>query len=367
MRLCWFTQTRPITRVSNARQGWDTRTSTLVVVEDNHGRYGIGEASPLLGYSDDSTHDVENTLHAVAAIGVPLQAHMSLPEVLTIGQETLVSPSALFALQTACLDLWSKQRGTRLQDELENAWCPGTPGVEASARAPLEVRVAPLLDIYSPAMEQTALALAHAGFTTFKVKVGFDLARELENLQRLQALARNQGFSIVFRLDANRSIKTDVVGALLEPFKNLPVEYVEEPCAIEEVGPEDIPLPVGLDESLRLGETRLESWLCSSRLAAIVCKPMIMGDLKTVLAWHRRARGAGCQFVFSHLFDGSVALRMYRLLARVLAPNTCHGLAEHAGLVLWSEWVHDSAGPGLGLELTNSARQALPCSRGMSR
>ncbi len=51
MRFRWQQQTRSLQSFSNANRTWNTRTSLLLVVQDAAGEYGVGEATPLPGYS----------------------------------------------------------------------------------------------------------------------------------------------------------------------------------------------------------------------------------------------------------------------------------------------------------------------------
>ncbi len=224
----------------------------------------------------------------------------------------------------------------------------------------MPLKLAPLLDLHASEVQRVATSLLTRGYTTFKVKIGIDWKREVAVLHELTANAQAHGRSIVFRLDANQSLARSDLSNILTCFSSLPIDYVEEPCALDDL-PINAVLPVrlALDESLQRGHDTLEAWLNLKILAAIVCKPMIVGDLRLVLSWFTQANRVGCQFVVSHLFDGPVAFRLYHALARVLAPDVCHGLFPHAGLELWSDWLQDTPGTGLGLTLTEAALDAL--------
>ena len=54
-------------RAQDARRTWPTRDSLLVRLTDTAGYEGVGEASPLPGYSQDLLEDVEPALGGYGA------------------------------------------------------------------------------------------------------------------------------------------------------------------------------------------------------------------------------------------------------------------------------------------------------------
>ena len=54
--------TVPSPRARDARRNWSTRESLLLRISDSAGRSGIGEASPLPGYSRDRLAEAEAAL-----------------------------------------------------------------------------------------------------------------------------------------------------------------------------------------------------------------------------------------------------------------------------------------------------------------
>lgn len=362
MRLSFHTTSRAVQAFANATHAWDSRESVLLTLSDEEGLYGIGEATPLPGHSPDFLPEVENTLRSLDAsrcdLGHAETLHAVLQELDAIASSA--PASARFALQTAALDLWCKRRNTALATELGRC----DRGLRSAPRRPLDptpsLRVAPLLDVHSPHFHAAAQDRLNGGFTTYKFKIGIALDAELAALDWFHHEALRRGVNVRLRLDANQSLPPHGLTMTLGAFAHLPIEYIEEPCPLEALSPSDsLPLPLALDESLQRGRDVLAPWLRPGRLAAIVCKPMVMGDLRNVLDWAVHARTLGCTFVLSHLFDGPVAFHVYRALAVALAPETHHGLACHPGLELWSEWVNPSLPVGLGLELRDTARSTL--------
>lgn len=360
MRLSWYTRTRAVQAFANATRSWESRESVLLTLSDGDGSYGLGEATPLPGYSPDSVSDVEHLLRSLDTTRCIVNQAENLDAVLehldAVAPEA--PPSARFALQSAALDLWCKRRNTPLEGELRRC-AEGSMPMTTSASVSI-LRVAPLLDVHSPHFHTIARDHLNDGYATYKAKIGIALEREIDALSWLHQEALARGLNLRLRLDANQSLPAQGLNATLGAFAHLPVEYVEEPCPLETLSPSNpLPLPLALDESLQRGRGALTPWLASGRLAAFVCKPMVMGDLRTVFEWTHHARRVDCRFVLSHLFDGPVAFRVYQTLALALAPETCHGLAQHPGLGLWSDWVNPSTPAGIGLQLTEPALATL--------
>lgn len=371
MHFRWHTRTLPVSEFGNATRGWTEREGILVVAQSTDGEYGLGEATPLPGYSPDSVVDVQSWLKALADFRLDLDAKLSFEHLLQALDDlpSPAPPSALLAIQSACLDWWCKKRGTALGDELWSVWHRTSDAQQPKALSnpmPPEraLRVAPLLDCQSPRVVETALRLLSEGYTTYKVKIGRDLRHELTVLQELSACGRQRNVELAFRLDANQSLDAQTLHETLGAFATLPIEYVEEPCPIDDLQPQTpLALRLALDESLQRGPDQLASWLRPGRLGALVCKPMILGDLRSVLEWRTRAHTAACNFVLSHLFDGMVAHRLYTILACVLAPDICHGLFPHLAQGLWAGYVTESRTAGLGLKLTHQGMTELDMSR----
>lgn len=363
--------TFPIVPFHNARQGWSARESLLLELTcPATGVSGLGEASPLAGFSPESMDAVERAL-----LGVNLEnPHLQLPlsELLTAVASTPLPPSARFALETALLDGVSQVRRVpieqllgQLLEQLRLQRSLGEPAstsdfsqwsaevsLEAAART-ASTPTAEVIDLLDADYIERALDGHSRGGLVFKVKVGSDLVRETSLLRTWSERFRAEDKAFRFRLDANRSLTEAQFDLCCDWWRALPVEYVEEPCPLNVLrslfARPTLPLPIALDETLSEGQAALGPWL--GRISALVCKPMYLGGITPVLEWARLARSHGLPIVVSHLLDGALAMRLYRALARVVGPNTVAGLGPHPGLTLWSNHLQPRTnGLGLGLE-----------------
>ena len=85
--------------------------------------------------------------------------------------------------------------------------------------------------------------------------------------------------NVRLRVDANRSWPRADVMKSLERLALLPIDFVEEPCVdAHELLAQRLPCRIALDESLvELDPAALRRALTSPELAALVCKPTLLG------------------------------------------------------------------------------------------
>ena len=118
--------------------------------------------------------------------------------------------------------------------------------------SPRLIPTAALIDGANPdAVARQARRARSAGYTTFKLKVGF---KSFEcDLKRVAALRSAVGSEAALRLDANGAWSPDEALPKLEALAEYRPEFVEEPCSgLEEIRRLQInsPFPLAVDESL---------------------------------------------------------------------------------------------------------------------
>ncbi len=335
-RLDWTRHRYRLDTPVEARAGaWDERLGVLVRLEDDRGRTGWGEASPLPGYSDDLVADVERDLAHAAGTLLAWSCDACLPAPPQV-REILrrlapASPAARFALETALLDLAGQAAGVPSACLLRGAF---------PARA---VALNALLPLRPAARLRDALAAARArGFTTFKVKLGRTDRWDEERAalgDLAGALSRNERL----RADVNGAWTPDEARARLAELAPLGLEYVEQPVGAGELldfGP--APFPLAADESLRL-DGAIARLAASNSAQVVVLKPMVLGGALRCLELAHAARAAGMDVVVTGLFDGTVARAATAALALALdpPPRAC-GLGGGAARIVPGE------APGLG-------------------
>jgi o-succinylbenzoate synthase len=328
----------------NAQCAWSRRCGLLLELGVD-GVRGLGEASPLPGYSPDSLADAEA---ALAALDVRALEHaLERPDILDVLRAVaalLPGPqrAARMALETAALD-WRARRA----------------GVSAAALLGAAPDAERTLAWLVAAADSADLHCAEAaGYRRFKMKVGApgNLAAELAAVEHLRG---RLGADSRLRLDANRSWSEAQARYACRELAAMNIEFIEEPCrgASRSLGTD---IAIALDESL-LGRRpdELAGLVRETGARVVVLKPMLLGGLMRCLELGRHAAELGLGVVVSHCFDGPVALAAAGALALSLPTHRAQGLAPHAGLAAWPRVALPIVGalfrastqPGLGIAL----------------
>lgn len=297
----------------------DDRRGLLYFLRDESGLVGVGEASPLPGFSPDTLADCQRAL-ANLDLAAPFAEFDAdgwpiLPALSDV-------PAARCAFETAYADLWAQRVGS--QTPLAAVLSAGQP--------PLSGPIALNALCDSLASAQHAVS---AGARTLKLKIGGpDFAAELALLTTLR---RALPPDIALRADINGAWSESVALERLPRLREFDLQYVEQPVAPGggTLARLSIPgVPLAADESLQIPAER-DALLAQDACVAWVIKPMLLG-LRLARQLALQAQAAGRGVVITHTFDGPVAHAAACELARSLptAPWAC-GLAPHAGLAAW--------------------------------
>ncbi len=325
--------TRPLDtahgRISE-RMGW------LVELEDEAGRCGFGEATPLPDFGTEDLASCRGALEAALSACIRGDAEDGPPVPVERADRRKAFPGigvpcARFAFEAAQFDLAAKRAGRSLAGEIrDRAGEKGAP--EAS------VAVQALVGGEDPAsVEQRARELTAVGFGAFKLKLAVSRnARDLGlDLERVSALRSVVGPEARLRLDANEAWNRDAAATALIALEKFGIDYVEQPVRREDlVGLKWLStngaIPVAADEAL-LGDG-LANCLEARAASILIVKPAAIGGVSDSIAIWRRAREQGLRVVWSSLIDGAVGRAAPLALAAGLGPaDEVHGLGT-AGL-----------------------------------
>lgn len=333
-----------------AATGLTERAFVVLTLTSEDNTEGVGEASPLPGYSPDSIDDAAAELHDL--IEAPIEVDRSLtprtlldrmPEV-----QLIEHPSARFALESALLDWLGKVRGEPVHALL-------------SPHPPRPIPIADLvLEADSERWPDHVDRLCADGATHLKLKVGVAFDREVAALQTVRG--RHPGLAI--RLDANGRIDIADLRRHAATLESLSLEWIEEPVALHD-WPEamSFSLPFALDETLK-DESMSRRLLGEGRIHAVVIKPAVRGGVTAALDLAKIAKTYGAHPVLSHTFDGPIARATTAELALALGTELAAGLGPHPALDLWpphriaavrGRELRPHAVPGLGLEFEEPA------------
>ncbi len=265
-----------------------TRDGLLVRLTDG-GKQGLGEISPLPGFSTETVDD------ALSVAQTWLQAWQTgaqteLPEM----------PSVAFGLSCALAEI---------SGELPQA---------------ADYRAAPLCT--GDPDELFAMLEAIPGEKIAKVKVGlYEAVRDgmVVNLL-LEAMP-----DLRLRLDANRAwtpLKAQQFAKYVNPDFRPRIAFIEEPCKTREQSREfarETGIAIAWDESLR--EPDFE-FAAEPGLSAVVIKPTLTGSLAKVRLQVEQAHALGLTAVISSSIESSLGLTQLARIAAWLTPQTLPGL-----------------------------------------
>lgn len=324
----WRPFSLPLRVPANAAHGVsDSREGLVIVLVDDDGRAGLGEASPLTSYAGGSVAECDAAMGNAASQLAGRSAQHAWDAPLTAGPG--ISPGGLAALscglETAVTDLLAGADGVPLY-----AWLK--PG------APLDptVPVNGLVDQpTAPEAAAEAARLAAAGFRTLKVKAGFGV--ELDS-QRLAAIRGAIGHDITLRADANGAWDEATATTMLAICREHGISLLEQPvppaagvAALARLRRHFAGVQIAADEGCRSLDD-FEALRAADAVDAIVVKPMASG-LREALRIMDAAESARIPVIVTTTFDSGIGVTLAAHLAATLPePRPACGLATHERL-----------------------------------
>ncbi|WP_302080829.1 o-succinylbenzoate synthase [Salinibaculum rarum] len=284
----------------------DHREGFLVTVEYD-GRQGVGEATPLPGWTE-SRSECRTALSRAAEIAEELDWGIALAKT--------DQPAARHGLALALADA----RARAVEEPLyryfgDDRFVPSVP-VNAT-----------IGDKPSAETVESAAAAVDEGFDCLKIKVG---ARSVdEDVERLQAVRERVGDGVELRADANGAWSVEQADHAFDALADVGVSYVEQPLPAANLegharlrgGAVD----VALDESLT--EYAVAEILAASATDVLVVKPMVVGGPDRAREIALTAREAGVDPVVSTTVDAVVGRTGAVHLAASLPDVRASGLA----------------------------------------
>lgn len=293
----------------------ERREGLLVRVESDDGHVGLGEATPLPGWTEPY-EACEGALED------------AVPKLTDDGPESALAslsgtPAARHGLSLALADLDARRDGVPLYRHLDGDEPVDSVSVNATVG-----------DGDVEGTVEAATDAAEAGFGCLKVKVG---ARPVdEDVERLAAVRNAVGPDVTLRADANGAWDRETATAAFDAFADLAVEYVEQPLpALDLEGHAALRgglVGVAIDESL--AEVTPERVVEADAADLLVLKPMVLGGVDEARSAAMTARDAGLRCVVTTTVDAVVG----RLGAVHLAASLPDPLP--AGLAT-ADWLAD--------------------------
>ncbi len=279
----------------------ETRPGLILQLKTENGQFGLGECSPLPGFSDESLDDAQWQLEDA------LKDVLGQPDCLTTVMQSgarrctkrMLFSSVACAVEGAALSL------------------AGQFNV-----APQSTAVCPLL-MGTPDEVMAQFARLQHG-SEIKLKVG--RARLEDDIAVVNALCEQGSPSLRIRLDANRQWSFADAERFCRSVNAERIAFLEEPLAdyrrLPELG--DLTrFPLALDESLQMTDWRFSVF---PGLVALVIKPMLAGGIVKAQQLIEQARAANLRAIISASYESPLGIRQLACLAHRETPGELPGL-----------------------------------------
>lgn len=327
--------------LSTAAGDVDQREGFLVRY-DHRGVTGLGEATPLAGWTE-SLEECERALGRALEAGQGGDHSAGL-----LALDGSEAPAARHGFATALLDADARADGRPLY-----RWLGGDRRRES---VPVNATVG---DADAEATVTAANEAVADGFDCLKLKVGAaPVAEDVERVERVRAAV---GDDVALRLDANGAWDRERARRAFDALGSADVAYVEQPLPPDDLaGLADLrggPVGVAVDETLATHS--MAAVLDAGAADVVVLKPMALGGPGNAHTLATRAREAGVRPVVTTTVDAVVARTAAVHVAAALPDVAPCGLAT--GGLLAEDLAGDPApvadgrmtvpqDPGLGLD-----------------
>ncbi len=279
------------------------RSGFIIKITTDEGT-GIGEASPLKGFSRETLSDVENFLQTAESNFL----NSELDSV--FNNKTPASVKFAFEQAGTSIILAKKE---------------GESPFKLNPKGEIKVNG------FVPFLERREFQVAvekflNDGFERIKIKIGRNnFHDDLEFIVLANEIIK--GSNVKLRLDANGKWDSDEAKRNLDSLQHFQIDYVEQPVEKAETLAElagQSPVNIAADESLP--ESKSINILLHSKIPVFVLKPTLLGGLKPALEIYDQAISHGKEAIVSSVFESPVGLTYLIYGASLMKENLVHGI-----------------------------------------
>lgn len=317
-------------------------SNVLVTVETADGVVGYGEGSPLPPVTGETQAAALETARAAGEIvtGEPVEEYRRLVEAVRSTFPGMVS--ATFAVETAVLDAYCRERAIPMSELFGNAPSP----VETDMTVP----ILPASDA-----ADRAVAAVDAGYTHLKIKTGSDLDDDVERVVAVAEAAPDA----VLKVDANQGWTPKETAQFADRIaeRGIHLELIEQPVPKTDVAGladarERVDVPVAADEAVFTPQdaVRVVRAGAADVINAKLGKsgPLAVAEIAAI------ARGADLDLMIGCMLESAVGIHAS---AHVVAGTGAFSYVDLDGNRLLAEDivetgdgpVHQLSGPGHGV------------------
>ncbi len=280
--------------LQTARGRMTERSGFLVRIEHEN-TVGVGEATPLAGWTE-TYEECRGALDRARTVADHLDWGIALAK--------LEEPAARHAISLALVDARARSVSEPLYRSLPSKQSR-SPAVGSVQQVPVNATIG---GGDTPKTTATlAKAAVNDGFESLKLKVGTNGIEE--DIERVRAVRNAVGEDVEVRVDANGAWTGAEAREAIESLAALEVAYVEQPLPAGELGGHASlrggPVDIALDETLSIHDA--STILNEEAADVLVIKPMVVGGVDRGREIARMAREAGVEPVISTTIDAAVA------------------------------------------------------------
>ncbi|NMB81972.1 MAG: o-succinylbenzoate synthase [Ignavibacteria bacterium] len=291
------------------------RTGFYLTIRDCSGNLGLGEISPLPGFSNESLQEAENDINNLINFFSEKEFEFNFTFNLELLSGRKIVPSAIFGFEQALINLLLQQNNPVVTNFL------------SSIKKNL-IEINSIVDISEPAETLNKVNDAiNTGYRTIKLKIGrknFD-----EDLTIIDSIRNNIPEEIQLRLDPNGAWDVDTAFINLQKLSGYNIQYIEDPCT----HPDCMlklnsmsPIPIALDLCVNTMED-LATHISSGKFKYIVVKPMLLGSIVKLIELIKVANSMHVNLIISSAFETVIGRSMLVLFAAMTNHHYAHGLA----------------------------------------
>lgn len=325
------------------------RDGVILTYEDpESGLTAYGEVAPLPGFSDEDLEDVIEVLKTNKGyINTSIKENNG-KEALKVLDQIHRFPSLSFGLDTLLHDLAAKREGKSLSSHLFDHFmadikCNATIGIQ-------EVKSA----------LKKADEYVEAGYSTLKIKVGYQITREVRIIKQL----REKYPELKIRLDANQAWLPDEAIKHLRLLEKFDIEYCEQPVIKDDIYglkrvTDAVKIPIAADESFRNKRSAKELSFVKA-MNVVIIKPTLMGTYKDIFVTKEIVDTHVIEAVLTTALESAVGRAAIAALSAGLGdPKYAQGLATGSFLqedLSSDSWLNSPnvkipKTPGLGINI----------------
>ena len=294
------------------------RTGILIDMEDENGKKGKGEISPLSGMHRETIDDNIKLLPNIKNKLLFNPISKDLTGYLNYDMDDL-PPSVHFGIESAIISMRANQNNT-------------IPAKLFNKKTKKRLSLNALLLRGEMDNIGKIKSIKKAGYRAIKLKTGSNtFLNDVEHIRRMNDIFEG---NIAFRIDTNRTLTLNEAVRFSKMIDPIPVDYFEEPLKDPTLLPQfynETGQYYAIDETIwQSGYNK--QWF-SEGLKAVVIKPQLFGGFSELSKIVKQFRKRNIQIVISDIFSSGVGINMLaQYAASIDQPDVPMGLYTYSYL-----------------------------------